>query len=363
MLFGGVTDFETREQAELDCLLADGIGAGDDGLARNHGRNRRQGHHRQQGPIGIEQEEWVFERFRIGQYQRALPEIVHRERRQDQSDPGGLDRLTTEMAQVGVQCFGAGNGEKYGAERDEADHAVSRQETHPVARIESQENFGLADNRNDAGNCDGDEPQRGDGTEEGSHFGGSGGLHGKQRHQNHHRERHDVWIEGGRCDLEAFDRGEHRQRRRDHRIAIEQRGADDAAEHHGARALAERALGQCHQRERAAFAAVVRSQQDEHVFQRDHDDQGPQDERQHAQHRLARQVAVPADGGGHRFAQGIERAGSDVPVDDADAAEGQRPKSAPRLRPTIPVGRDCVLAGSGERGAGHCVAEGCCTAI
>ena len=83
-------------------------------------------HHRQQGPIGIEQEERVLDRLRIGQHQRALPEIVQRERRQHQSDPGGLDRLTAEMAEIGVQRFGAGNREKHGAERDEADHAVAR---------------------------------------------------------------------------------------------------------------------------------------------------------------------------------------------------------------------------------------------
>ena len=38
-----------------------------------------------------------------------------------------------------------------------------------------------------------------------------------------------------RRDLEALDRGQHRDRRRDHAVAVEQRGAEDA-EHHRASA-------------------------------------------------------------------------------------------------------------------------------
>ena len=44
--------------------------------------------------------------------QRALAEIVEDERRQHEPDPGGLDRLAAEMAKIGVERFGAGDGEE-----------------------------------------------------------------------------------------------------------------------------------------------------------------------------------------------------------------------------------------------------------
>ena len=39
---GGVDDFEPRQQSELDRLAGQRIGAGDDSLARDHGRGGRQ---------------------------------------------------------------------------------------------------------------------------------------------------------------------------------------------------------------------------------------------------------------------------------------------------------------------------------
>ena len=97
---------------------------------------------------------------------------------------------------------------------------------------------------------------------------------------------------------------------------------------------AERALRQRHQRQRAALAVVVGAQQDHDVFERDDDDQRPEDQRQDAEHRLARRRAAGADRGQHRLAKRVERAGADVAVDDADAAERQRPEAG--------CGRDAV---------------------
>ena len=54
------------------------------------------------------------------------------------------------------------------------------------------------------------------------------------------------------------------------------------------RAPAERAGGERSQRQRAALAVIVGAQQDQHVFERDRDDQRPQNQREHAEHDLAR---------------------------------------------------------------------------
>ena len=56
-------------------------------------------------------------------------------------------------------------------------------------------------------------------------------------------------------------------------------------------ARAERARGERHQRERAAFAFVVGAQQDEHVFGGDDEQQRPDDQRQDAEHDRLRSPA------------------------------------------------------------------------
>jgi len=63
---------------------------------------------------------------------------------------------------------------------------------------------------------------------------------------------------------------------------VEQGGADDA-EHDDDKALAaERAIGKRHQGECAAFAVVVGTEQDKHVFDGDDEEERPDDERQNA---------------------------------------------------------------------------------
>ena len=61
-------------------------------------------------------------------------------------------------------------------------------------------------------------------------------LHPEQRHQDHDRDRQDVFAEAVRDELEALDRRKHRNRRRDDGVAGEQRRAGDAEQKHDWRA-------------------------------------------------------------------------------------------------------------------------------
>ena len=140
----------------------------------------------------------------------------------------------------------------------------------------------------------------------------------------------DKFAEGRAGELEPFNRREHRNRRRDDRIAEKHRGADDADDEDESGAPAERARRQRRQRQRAALAVIVGAQQDQNVFQRDRDDQRPHDQRQHAEHDIARHRLIVACGD-RRFAEGVKRAGADVAVDDANAAERQRHRSSAAL--------------------------------
>jgi hypothetical protein len=69
----------------------------------------------------------------------------------------------------------------------------------------------------------------------------------------------------------------------------------------------------------AAFAAVVCSQDQHHAFERDDQDQPPQDQRHHIVDGLMRHDSVTGYGL-DRFLQRIEGAGAVVAVDDAEGA-------------------------------------------
>ena len=103
----------------------------------------------------------------------------------------------------------------------------------------------------------------------------------------------------------------------------------------------ERACSQRRQRQSAAFAVVVGAQQDQHVFQRYGDDQRPDNERKHPQHDVTGDDVVSARS--HcGFAEGIEGAGPDVAVDDADAAECERNESRRRVLSSARGGRRLI---------------------
>ncbi len=182
---------------------------------------------------------------------------------------------------------------------------------------------------------------RSDRTEDDRHAAGAEALDGEQDREDDERDRHDIGVEGGRHHLQAFDRREHRDRRRDDRVAEEQRRpayADDEDRAAGARIGA---AGKRHQRQRAALALVVGAQNEDHVFDGDDDRQRPDDQRQHAQNFHAH--GRPAAGGGvQRLAKRIDRAGADVAIDDAERAEHQEPGPGSG-RPSVPSGRSLQL--------------------
>ena len=253
------------------------------------------------------------------------------------------------MTEIGVERLGAGDGEKDRAQRDETDLAVVQQEHDRVERIEGEQDLRPGGHMGDAGDRDHHEPQHHDGAEEGRDLGGAARLHRKQHDQDRHGQGHDVGVEGGRGDLETFDRGQDRERRRDHGVAVEQRRADDAAQRDDIGAPAQRALRQRHQGERSALPVVVGPQQHDDVFERDGDDQRPQDERQDAEYGRRVHRAAGLDGGGDRLAQRIERAGADVAVDDADAADREAQEGGLEVRGAVPVERNGRGRGAGRR--------------
>ena len=205
------------------------------------------------------------------------------------------------------------------------------EEADAVDRIERPQHAGIGGDPPQCRDRDRHKPDRHDRPEQRRHLRRAPRLEREEHDQDRDGQRHHIGVQCRRRDVDAFDGREDRQRRRNHGVAIKQGGADDAKERHDAPCpadTADRARGERHQRERAAFAVVVGAQENEHVFERDDDDQRPQDERQDTEHRGAREVAIAAGGSGHhRFAHRIERARADVAVDDTDAAEGEAPQA------------------------------------
>ena len=83
---------------------------------------------------------------RIVQQQRALAEVVEHQRRQHQANQAQADRLAAEVAHVGVQRFGAGQGQHDRAEQRTPcrDAAVTKKRTR-TQRIERRSTAGACD--------------------------------------------------------------------------------------------------------------------------------------------------------------------------------------------------------------------------
>ena len=161
------------------------------------------------------------------------------------------------MAKVGIERFRPGDREEHGAEREETDDPVSQQELNAVERIERPHDRRVLHDMDEPARRDDHEPHRHHRPKERRDARGAARLHRQQHEQDQHCQRHHVGIERGGYELETFDRREHRNSRRDHRVAVEKRGADHAQHEDNAGPAPDCALRQCHQRERPAFPVVV----------------------------------------------------------------------------------------------------------
>ncbi len=274
---------------------------------------------------GASRKNGLVEGLGVLEHQRTLAEIVQRQRREDQPGPRGLDRRAAEMAHVGIERLGAGDGEEHAAQDGKAHGPVREQEAHRIGRVECGEHLHVVLDVQQPQHGHGEEPECRDRAEQGRHLAGAVPLCREQGEQDRHGHRDHVGLEHRRHQLQALDRGKDRDRRGDQRVAIEQGRTRDAEQEYRRCRPAERPLGQRHQRERAALAVIVGAHEEQDVLAGDDEDQRPKEERGDPQHLRARDPAIL--GVVQRLAQGVERAGADVAVDDADRAQRQRPEA------------------------------------
>ena len=282
-------------------------------------------------PRRIRQVERVGERTRVGDEQGTLAEVVEHQRRRGDAEPREAHGAPAEMSHVRVEGFRAGDREEYRAQHDEGGEPMPRREIERVARVERGQYRGRLGDVPHAHRAERSEPERADRAEEDPDHAGAVALDEEERHEDARGERHDVGLEGRGAHLEAFHGGEHRDRRREHRIAVEQRGAEHPArQQHGpqARVLAHRGGGEREQGHDPALAAIVRAQHQRHVLEGDHDHQRPEDRRYSAQDVLG--IERDAVFRIERLLHRVERAGADVAVDHAQGEQRQGGGAVPQ---------------------------------
>jgi hypothetical protein len=177
-----------------------------------------------------------------------------------------------------------------------------------------------------------EEPQQHDGPEQLSHAAGPRPLEKEKREQNAGADRHDVGTDPRRDDAQAFDRRHDRNGRGDHAVAVEERRAENSKAKEDAlrrpirQGVAVR-LDEADEGENPAFAVEVGHEDEDQIFDADHEDQRPEYERQDPEHfRLRRRQAVL---GLEAFADRVERAGADIAVHHSEGGQGK--KGEPRF--------------------------------
>ncbi len=235
--------------------------------------------HRVEQPIGRQHEERIGVAAGVLQHNGGLAGIVEKQRRQDDGRPGDPDRLAAEMAHVGVHGFSAGHAKKHRTEDGEARDAMVDQERRRIKRIDRDDDVGRLGDADPAQDRDCQKPQQHHRPEGAADGGGAVVLDHEQQQQDDRGDRHRVAGEILARELEPLDGAQHRDRRRDHAVAIEQSGTYQAASDEVAVAAAPFRPGQRHQRQNSTLAAIVGAHHHQRIFQRNDDDQRPENQR------------------------------------------------------------------------------------
>jgi hypothetical protein len=319
-----MVDSDARAEPELHGLHGQRKRAGDHRLRRDDGRRHREQNQRVDRPRRCQQVERVLRGRRIFQQQRALSEVVEQQRRQHDGTPVDADRPRAEVPHVGVQRLAAGHDQEHRAEHEVAVPPGLGEELDGVERIDGGQHRRIARDLQRPEHRQDREPEQGDRPEHGTDTGRAEPLAGEQRDEDGDRDRHDVGLQHRRRHAQAFHRAKDRDGRRDDAVTVQERGAEHAEQDEQRSLGASRGRdrrGQRGQGEDAALAVVVGTQHEDEVLERDDDDQGPEDQREDAEHVGGRRRhgvrAVEA------FANGVERAGADVAIHDTEGDQRQ----------------------------------------
>ena len=320
----GVLHLQPRQVAELDHLLGDRKGAGDQRLRGNHRGHGGQYHQRYQGPVRRHQVERVLDGCRVLQQQRALAKIVQRQRRHDDRKPGDPDRLLAKMAHVGVQRLAPGDAQHHRAQDDEGRARVVPHEPQRVMRADGPQNGRIGLDMDQPEQGDAGKPDQGDWPKKLADAAGAAFLHCEQAKQDDQCQRNHIALEGRRHHLQTFHRRQHRDGRGNHAVAVKQAGAKDADHQQHPTQLGfvlDRLRGQRQHGHQPPLTVVVSPQHQQHVLERDDDGQRPEKNRQDAVDVIRGEGHVS---GAEHFFDRVQHTGADVAINHADGAQRER---------------------------------------
>lgn len=146
----------------------------------------------------------------------------------------------------------------------------------------------------------------------------------EQADQHDKRQRYRPVLQAVEGDLQPFYRRQYRDRRGDHAVAVEQRRADQAGNHHESLQPAERRrrpARQGRQRHHPALALVVGTQDEDHVLDGNDPDQRPEDQREHAKDAIV--VGLHPVAADEDLFQGIQGTGANIPIADSNRPDHQ----------------------------------------
>jgi hypothetical protein len=239
------------------------------------------------------------------------------------------------VAHVGVQRLGAGHRQHDTPEREEGRQAAVGEELDGVGRRQRLQHRRVVGDPVQPRRREHGEPHQHDGAEDAPDDPRPVALHGEQPDQDRRGDRDDQMVHRRPDDLEALDRGQHRDRRRDDAVAEEQRRTDDPQpgeqEDGAGRQAAVRPQQQRDQRHDPALAVVVGAHDQRDVLDRDDDRDRPHDERDDAVDVGGRDRDGSCDVTRERRLQRVQGARPDVAEDDAERADRER-QAAGRAR-------------------------------
>ena len=228
------------------------------------------------------------------------------------------DRQGAEMPHIRIHRFRAGEGKEGSTEHGKPDwRRRLRQVYQRVMRAEGTEHAGRIDDPAEAEHTNDHEPQQHHRSEDVTDECSTLTLDQKQADQDRDADRNHDGREPGSVKLQALDGTQHRDGRCDDPIAIEQSGPDQTDDHQRGPPTAARRIPDVEQgqeRHDAAFAAVVGAHDQNGVFERNNQNQRPQNDGHDAHDGFGRDRSCRIRG----LFEPVKRAGANVAVDDAE---------------------------------------------
>ena len=314
-----MVDLQARQKTQLNRLAGERKCAGNHSLTGNDRSRRCQYDHRYQRPFGHAHEKRIFNGGRIAQQQRALPDIIQCQSRQHQREPGGLYGFAAEVAHVGIQRFRAGYCQHHRTEAYETHPAVVRRKIKPVIRVNGTQNIRILHNLIHPGSGQRTEPEQHHRPEKRTDMLRALALHIKQHRNHRQRNRQNPMLQLRVEHSQTFHGGKHGYCGRNHRIAEKHRRTGQPQQQHEFRPFARKLIHRLlHQHHHAALAFIVGMQDKHHIFERNHQNQCPDDQRHKSQDAAFPHPHMRSQ---KRLLQRIERAGADIAVNNAQSRQ------------------------------------------